>query len=96
MEGHHRYNGGTECGDGHLMAEDPEGTVYTAVREFALDVAVVDGGTRSSLQRADFAWASFVALRGCDVREVGVIGYARPRCADMVRSRYMERSRCRF
>ena len=32
VEGYDRYNGGTECGDGHLVAEDPEVTVGMAVR----------------------------------------------------------------
>ena len=91
-----RYNGGTEYGDGHLVTEDPEGTVGTAVQEFVLDAAVVDGGTWSSFPRADFAWASLVALRRWNVRNVGVIGYARPQCADVGRSRYMEQSRCQF
>ena len=96
MEGYDRYNSGNECGDGHLVAEDPEGTVGTAVQEFVLGAAVVDGGTWSSFPRADFACALLVALRRWDVRKVGVIGYARPQCADVVRSRYMERWRCRF
>ena len=52
--------------------------------------------TWSSFPRADFAWASFVALWGWDVRKVGVIGYARPQCADAVRSRYLKRSRFPF
>ena len=96
VEGYHRYNGETEYGDGHLVAEDPEGTVGTAVQEFALDSAFVDGGTWSSFSRADFAWVSLIALRRWDVRKVGVIGYACPQCEDTVRSRYMEQSCCRF
>ena len=95
-EGYDRYKGRTEYGDGHLVAEDPEGTVCTAVQEFVLDAAVVDGATWSSFQRADFTWASFVGLRRWDVRKVRVIWYDHPQCADVVRSRYMERSRCRF
>ena len=96
LDGCDRYNGGTEYGDGHLVAEDPEGTFGIAVQEFVLDAAVVDGGTWSTFPRADFAWVSLVALRRSDVRKVGVIWYARPQCADVLRRRYMERSGCRF
>ena len=96
MEGYNSYNGGTAFVDGHFVVKDLECTVDTTVKEFELDVAVVDNGTWSSFPRADFTWASLVALRLWDVRNVEVIGYARPQCADVVRSRYMERSRCRF
>ena len=96
VEGYDHYNGGTGYDDSHFVAEDPEGTAGTEVQEFVLDAAVVHGSTWSSFPRADFAWASLVTLRRWDVRKVGVIGYARPKCADVVRSRYMERSGCRF
>lgn len=78
------------------MSEDPEGTDGTAVQEFALDLAVVECRTWSSFSRANFTSASSVASRRWAVRKVGVIAYARPKCADVVRSWYMERSRCRF
>lgn len=94
--GYDRYNGATKYADGHLVAEEPDGTVVLAVKEFALDLAVVDGGTWSSFPRADFTWGPLVALRRWDVRNVGVIKYGRPRCAGAVLSRYMERSRCSF
>ena len=55
VEGYDRYKGETECGDYYLVAEEPEGTVGTAVREFPLDVAAVDGGTWSSFPLADIA-----------------------------------------
>ena len=96
VEGYDRYRGGIVWGDGHLVAEDPEGTVGMAVPEFALDVAVVNDGTWYSFQRAELAWASLVALQCWDVRIVGVIGYDRPQCEDVVSGRYMDRSRCRF
>lgn len=51
MEGYHRYKGEVEYVDGNLGAEDPEGTVGTAVQEFTFDVAVVDGRNTPELVR---------------------------------------------
>lgn len=91
-----RYTGEREFVDGLLVAEDPEDTADTAVQEIALYVTVVDGRTWSSFQQADFTWGWSVASRGWDTRKVSVIGYARPQCAEVVCSRYMERSRCLY
>lgn len=60
--------------------EDSEGTVGTVVQPFVSDPAVVDGGTWSSYPRADFTWASLVALRHWDVRRVGVAALSSPMC----------------
>ena len=68
----------------------------TAVQSYKLDAAMVDGGEWSIFPRADFTWGELVALRRWDVRKVGMIGLARPRCAERVRRRFLERSRCRF
>ena len=96
VEGYDRYMGGKDYADGELVTQDPEETVGTAVQSFVLDPAVVDGGTWSSYPRAEFTWASLVALRRWDVRRVGVVALSRPQCAEIVRCCFLERSRCRF
>ena len=96
MEGYDRYMGGKDYADGEPVTEDPEETVGTAFQSFVLDPAVVDGGTWSSYPPADFMWDSLVALRRSDVRRVGVVALSRPQCAEIVRSSFVERSRCRF
>ena len=63
--------GGNDYADRELVPEDSEETVGTAVQSVVLDLAVVDGGTWSSYPRANFTWASLVALRRWDVRTVG-------------------------
>lgn len=78
------------------MVEAPEGTERTAVQSYKLDAAVVEGGERSTFLRADFKWGELLLLRRWDVRKVGMVGFARPQCAEEVPRRYLERSRCRF
>ena len=54
---------GKEYADGELAMEDLEETVDTAVQSFVSEPPLVDGGTWSFYPRADFTWASLVALR---------------------------------
>ena len=96
VEWYDRYIGGKDYADGELVTKDPEETLGTAVQSFVFDPAVVDGGTWSSYPRADFTWASLVALRRWEVRRVGVVAPSRPQCAERVRCIFLERSRCRF
>ena len=93
---YYRYVGCTDFVGGDLVVEAPDGTVGTAVRSYKLDAAVVNGGEWSVFPRADFTWGELVALRRRDVRKVGMVGLARPQCAEEVRRRFLERSRCRF
>ena len=96
VAGYDRYVGWTDFIEGDLVVEAPEGTLVTAAHSNKLDAAVVDGGEWSTFPRADFTWGELVALRRWDVRKVGMVGFARPQCAEDVRRRFLERSRCRF
>ena len=96
VAGYDRYVGCTDFVECDLVVEAPDGTAVTAVQSYELDAAMVDGGEWSIFQRADFTWGELVALRPWHVRKVGMIGPARPQCAEEVHRRFLERSRCRF
>ena len=92
VEGYERYMGGKNYVDGELVTEDPEGAVDNAFQSFVLDQEMVAGGALSSYPRVNF---TLVARRCWDVRNVGVVGLARPQCAKIFRCRFLERSlRC--
>lgn len=93
VEGYVRYRSGEIYVVGDIVPEDPEGTVGTAVQSFTIDAAVVDGTGKAAYPRADFTWASLEVLCRWDVRKGGVMGLARPQCADTVRCRYLEGAR---
>ena len=94
--GYDRYFCCTDFVEGDLVVGAPQRAVGAAVQTYKLHAAVVEGSEWSKLPRADFTWGELVTLRRWDMRKVGMVGFARPQCAEEVRRRYLERSRCRF